>query len=389
VPCEGVSHSRYIIEKLRATVLPDYFMAAKFAGWLALGDTTLKVELAALDKSCPCFDEELPYRVCSPVSVEVFRIFVGAIEGTPPVLTTENVNDLFLLCEEFGFASLFSQVSDFISAHSVVDSEAPKGATDIIEENLQIKEALCPLQEVLLGVQNANLHLARGNESLQRSLWLLHKEVVDLRAANKVQMEDIAEIREERSREAAELSRLGGKIASLAQASRFQKQEIVALGCAQAKSNTEMCELRAQFVQELMNHVREREAMKREMAELREAQKREIAALRGEIMERDGGLGEQLAIVQKVQKALRQQLADSNGVQPRENAARMEAIGGLRNQQEKIAQELGNLKRQLVQLDDAQSRSDKQIDELNGQVTPKIENLAQDLGNLKQQLTQA
>jgi hypothetical protein len=79
------------------------------------------------------------------VSVEVFRLFVGAIEGAPPVLTTENMDDLFLLCKEFGFASLLSQVSDFIVADSIVDSERPNGATDITEENLQIKESLCPL----------------------------------------------------------------------------------------------------------------------------------------------------------------------------------------------------------------------------------------------------
>jgi hypothetical protein len=74
----------------------------------------------------------------------MFWIFVGAIEGT-----TEKVNHLFLLCTEFGFVNLLSQVSDFIAAHSVVDSEGAKTATDIAEENLQIKEAACPLLEAL------------------------------------------------------------------------------------------------------------------------------------------------------------------------------------------------------------------------------------------------
>jgi hypothetical protein len=182
-------------------------MAAKPAGWLSLGDTTLKVDLAALDKSCPGFHEELPYQVRSPVSVEVFRMFVGAIEGTPPVLMTENMNDLFLLGQEFSFVSLLSQVTSFISEHSVVDSEAAKVATDITEENQQVKETPCSLQKALSEVQTMNFQLARGDESLQRSLSLLQKEVLDLREANKVQMRDIAEMREGRSREAAELSR--------------------------------------------------------------------------------------------------------------------------------------------------------------------------------------
>jgi hypothetical protein len=48
------------------------------------------------------------------------------------------------------------------------------------EQNLQIKEPLSPLQETMSGVQKANLHPTRGNESLQQSLYLLLKEVLDL-----------------------------------------------------------------------------------------------------------------------------------------------------------------------------------------------------------------
>jgi hypothetical protein len=201
----------------------------------------------------------------------VFRTFVGAIEGTPPVLMTENMNELFLLGQEFGFANLLSQVTSFISEHSVVDSEAPKGATDITEENLQVKGALCPLQKALSGVQNTNFQLARGNESLQQSLSLLQKEVLDLREANKVQMRDIAEMREGRAREAAELSRLAGEIASQAQTSRLQKEENDGLGRSQAKSDKEMSEFRAQFG-------REQEAMKLEIAALGKQLGEEAAA---------------------------------------------------------------------------------------------------------------
>jgi hypothetical protein len=74
-------------------------------------------------------------------------------------------------------------------------------------------------------------------------------------------MQAIAEIRKGRAREAAELSHLAGEIASLAQANRVQKEEIVALGRAQAKSDKEVSELRGQFA-------REQEATKREIAAL-------------------------------------------------------------------------------------------------------------------------
>jgi hypothetical protein len=53
----------------------------------------------------------------SVVSEEVFQVFVSALGGTAPALTTENMNDLRLFCEGFGFAALCSNVS-------VVDEEA-------------------------------------------------------------------------------------------------------------------------------------------------------------------------------------------------------------------------------------------------------------------------
>jgi uncharacterized coiled-coil protein SlyX len=147
-------------------------------------------------------------------------VFVGALEGRVPVITTENMQDLFLLCKEFGFVGLHSQVTDFISAHSVADSETRKRISDLEAKNRQQDRKLC----------------------------LLQKEVVDLREANKAQKQDIAEIGEGRSHEAAELSCLEGENASL--------------GCAQAKSDKEIEELRAQFAQEQTNQAREREAMK-------------------------------------------------------------------------------------------------------------------------------
>jgi hypothetical protein len=179
--------------------------------------------------------------------------------------------------------------------------------------------------------------LEAKNWQENRKLCSPQKEVLDLHEANKGQMQDIAEIREGRSREAAELLRLAGENATFPQASRVQKQEIDALRCAQAKFNKEMGELRPQLVQALTNHAKEWEALKQEMAELREAQKREIAALCGEFTERDSSMHKELVIVKEAQQSLRQQLVDSNGAQERENAAQIEEIAGLQRQQETFA----------------------------------------------------
>jgi hypothetical protein len=62
----------------------------------------------------------------------VLQIFVAALEGAVPVLTTEKMRVLLSLCKTFGFIDLLSQVPDFISAHSVADSEAQQRVSRIV-----------------------------------------------------------------------------------------------------------------------------------------------------------------------------------------------------------------------------------------------------------------
>jgi hypothetical protein len=68
-----------------------------------LGETVLRVELAALAAHCPKFNEDLPPHVRSPVGVETFEIGIAAVEGTATVLKTEKINNLLSLCNEDGF----------------------------------------------------------------------------------------------------------------------------------------------------------------------------------------------------------------------------------------------------------------------------------------------
>jgi hypothetical protein len=116
---------------------------------LFLGKTALKVGIAALSKNCPNFNEDLLSQVRSRVGVEAFHSFVAALKGAAPVLTTENMHEPLSLCSEFGFTGLLSQVTDFLSGQPVVDDGTRKNASEITEEKLQIRQALCSLQEVL------------------------------------------------------------------------------------------------------------------------------------------------------------------------------------------------------------------------------------------------
>jgi hypothetical protein len=62
-----------------------------------LGETTFRVKIDALAASCPNFPEDLPSDIRSPVGANSVSKFVGAVQGPPPVLTTENIRDLWSL----------------------------------------------------------------------------------------------------------------------------------------------------------------------------------------------------------------------------------------------------------------------------------------------------
>jgi hypothetical protein len=61
---------------------------------LALGGTRLRVPVARLVDTRQKIEEPLWYDVRSEASVEVFRIFVVALEGASSAITADNMNDL-------------------------------------------------------------------------------------------------------------------------------------------------------------------------------------------------------------------------------------------------------------------------------------------------------
>jgi hypothetical protein len=123
---------------------------------LALGDAKLTVQVAQLLASCLNFEEQLPYKIRSLIRVNIFRIFVAVLEGALLAVTTENMNNLCLLCEEFGFASLLSQVTNFISSQFVVNDEARKRVSCFEERNTEQYRELCSLQDEVLDLRVAN-----------------------------------------------------------------------------------------------------------------------------------------------------------------------------------------------------------------------------------------
>jgi adenosine/AMP kinase len=108
---------------------------------LILGQAKFTMKIVQFAANCPRFEDLklLPCRVQYAVKKDAFHVFVSALGGTDPVFTKENMNDVRFLCEKFGFTALLTQVSDFISTHSVAESESGKGVRGIDEEKFQIK----------------------------------------------------------------------------------------------------------------------------------------------------------------------------------------------------------------------------------------------------------
>jgi hypothetical protein len=90
------------------------------------------VDTGAFLPNCAKFEDRkfLLSRIHSAVDEEAFRVFVLALDGTDPTLTTKNPHGLGLLGEEFGFAGLRCKVSAFQLGASVVDDEELRRLSD-------------------------------------------------------------------------------------------------------------------------------------------------------------------------------------------------------------------------------------------------------------------
>jgi hypothetical protein len=172
------------------------------------------------------------------------------------------MNDVRLVCEEFGFSALLTQVSDFVSARSVAEDEARKSVSDSIEENLQIKGALFPLREVLSGLRRANLHMEKKARQVRKSNRKRRTTIAAVQDASSHHSEENQTLRKE----------LGVALDGRTKMEKAHGQEIAILGNARD-------DLRAEMGEETTKEST-LAAEKETLAQVNEAQKKEIAALR-------------------------------------------------------------------------------------------------------------
>jgi hypothetical protein len=119
-----------LIEKFRPTGCQR--VSVGYGRWELNGDDgRLKCEKCGrislkLLPNCPKFEKFklLPSWVQSAVREDAFQVFLSALGGTDPSLTTENRNDRRLLCKEFGLVVPCSKISALQERASVMNEEA-------------------------------------------------------------------------------------------------------------------------------------------------------------------------------------------------------------------------------------------------------------------------
>jgi hypothetical protein len=91
-----------------------------------------------------------PYNVTSLIGADVFRAFVNAIDGVSPNLTNENITDIGLLCDEFGYEQLSATVAKFLALHS---SPGERACREIVA----VKAQIAALEDEITNIKAENL----------------------------------------------------------------------------------------------------------------------------------------------------------------------------------------------------------------------------------------
>jgi hypothetical protein len=124
---------------------------------LVLGDASLTLAGVPLFTNCKLFGNNLtlaasPYLVNSSVGLEVFQLFLEAVEGKEIQITKQNVADLSQLCTEFGFESLSKKISAFLDLPDYANAD-PEASTRIsgLEERVLQQDCRIASLEAELG----------------------------------------------------------------------------------------------------------------------------------------------------------------------------------------------------------------------------------------------
>jgi hypothetical protein len=108
---------------------------------LIFGGKTFKVQRIPLISQCQSLLTRA-YHIRSSVNSDNLRLFISAIEGVTPAIQIDNVSDLALLCEEFGFATLADKVAAFWAQHLSIDEEARQRIQFLEEQNNRLERII-------------------------------------------------------------------------------------------------------------------------------------------------------------------------------------------------------------------------------------------------------
>jgi ubiquitin len=149
------------------------------------------VSVHRLIDECTLFKNNLgllgaPYAIKSRASIEVFREFVSALNGEAIEITNVNFSGLSLLCTEFGFGSLFAQLSAFRSSGAfsggTAESEA-LGRLAVLEQRVLERDHETAALRAELGRLSAAFESGRADHArLESAVDSLRAEVAALTA---------------------------------------------------------------------------------------------------------------------------------------------------------------------------------------------------------------
>jgi hypothetical protein len=90
-----------------------------------------------------------PHHVTSSIGADVFWTFVNAIDGISPTITSENVTDIELLCEEFGYEKPLATVSELAAQQYSPGERACHKIAALKSQNAALAVQVAQLKETI------------------------------------------------------------------------------------------------------------------------------------------------------------------------------------------------------------------------------------------------
>jgi len=151
---------------------------------LIFGGKTFKIQRIPLISQCQSFlsDPSLltrAYHIRSSVNSDNLRLFISAIEGVTPAIQTDNVSDLALLCEEFGFATLADKVAAFRAQHLSIDEEARQRIQFLEEQNNRLERIIGLIRAESFYQKEEIRRLFQANKELSMIVAQLQEKVAE------------------------------------------------------------------------------------------------------------------------------------------------------------------------------------------------------------------